>query len=72
MRTKIEYGPGDIRPRSLEMIGIGFAVLAAVTMLLVEAAWFAVAVFVLVLGIAFAIVGAWSEGKVRRGEFRQP
>lgn len=72
MPSKVEVGPGDIRPQTLACLGVGLALIAALGMFLLDGAWLVVAACLLALGVVFAIVGKWAERKLRRGDFWRP
>jgi hypothetical protein len=72
MPSKVEVGPGDIRPQTLACLGVGLALIAAVSMFLLDGVWLVVAACLLALGVVFAVVGTWADRKIRRGDFRPP
>ena len=72
MPSKVEVGPGDIRPQTLACLGVGLALIAGLGMVVLDGAWLVVAACLLALGVVFAIVGTWAERKIRRGDFRRP
>jgi hypothetical protein len=65
MPSKVEVGPGDIRPRTLAWLGAGLALIAALGMFVLDGAWLVVGACLVTLGVVFAVVGIWAE---RSGE----
>ena len=72
MPSKVEVGPGDIRPQTLAWLGVGLALIAAVGMVVLDGAWLVVVACLVALGVVFAVVGIWADRKIRRGDFRRP
>jgi uncharacterized membrane protein len=71
MPSKVEVGPGDIRPQTLACLGVGLALIAGLSMFLLDGAWLMVGACLLALGVVFALVGVWADRKIR-GDFRRP
>ena len=72
MPSKVEVGPGDIRPQALTWLGVGLALIAALGMFVLDGAWLVVVACLVALGVVFAIVGMWADRRIRRGDFRRP
>jgi uncharacterized membrane protein len=72
MPSKVEVGPGDLRPQTLACLGVGLALIAALGMFVLDGAWLVVAACLVALGVVFAVVGIWADRKIRRGDVRRP
>ena len=72
MPSKVEVGPGDIRPQTLTWLGVDLALTAALGMFVLDGAWLVVVACLVALGVVFAIVGIWADRKIRQGDVRRP